>query len=113
MHHHLWKTPIEIFNGDKPDVSYFKIFGSHAYVFIPPEQQRDKLSPKAKEMVFIGYEPNTKRYYFWSTARHKMFISTHMLFDEIVFPFCSRIKQMDLLLFLSKKKDQQHMTNLP
>ena len=41
-------------------------------------------------MVFIGYEPNTKGYCFWSTAQHRVFISTHALFDEIVFPFCSR-----------------------
>ena len=41
MCHHQWKIPIEIFNGDKPDVSYFKIFGSHTYVFIPPEQRQD------------------------------------------------------------------------
>ena len=38
MCHHQWNTPIEIFNGDKPDVLYFRVFGSHAYVFIPPEQ---------------------------------------------------------------------------
>ena len=79
-----------MFNGDKPDVSYFKVFGSHAYMFIPPEQQQDKLSPKAEEMVFIGYEPNTKGYRFWSTARHRVFILTHVLFDETVFSFCSR-----------------------
>ena len=90
MRCHQWRTPIEVFNGDKPDVSYFRVFGSHAYVFIPPEQQRDKLSPKAKEMVFIGYEPNTKGYRFWSTAQHRVFISTHVLFDETIFPFCSR-----------------------
>ena len=41
-------------------------------------------------MVFIGYEPNTKGYCFWSTAQHKVFISTHALFDETVFPFCFR-----------------------
>ena len=90
MQHHQWWTPIEIFNGDKPDVSYFKVFGSHTYMFIPPEQRQDKLSPKAEEMVFIGYEPNTKGYRFWSTARHRVFISTHVLFDETIFPFCSR-----------------------
>ena len=38
MCRHLWKTPIEIFNGDKPDVSYFRVFGLHTYVFISPEQ---------------------------------------------------------------------------
>ena len=59
-------------------------------MFIPPEQRRDKLSPKAKEMVFIGYEPNTKGYCFWSTTQHRVFISIHVLFDEMIFPFCSR-----------------------
>ena len=38
MCHHIWKIPIEIFNGDKPDISYFRVFGTHAYVFIPQEQ---------------------------------------------------------------------------
>ena len=90
MHHHQWKTPIEVFNGEKPDVSYLRVFGSHTYVFIPPEQQQDKLSPKAKEMVFTGYKPNIKGYYFWLTTQHRVFISTHVLFDETVFPFCSR-----------------------
>ena len=65
MHRHDWKTPIESFNGDKPDVSYFRIFGTHTYVWIPPEQRQDKLSPKSEEMTFIGYEPNTKGYRFW------------------------------------------------
>ena len=41
-------------------------------------------------MVFIGYGPNTKGYCFWLTAWHRVFISTHALFDEMVFPFCSR-----------------------
>ena len=45
MRHHDWKTPIESFNGDKPDVSYFRAFGTCAYVWIPPEQRQDKLSP--------------------------------------------------------------------
>ena len=42
MRRHDWKTPIESFNGDKPDVSYFRVFGTHVYVWIPPKQ--DKLS---------------------------------------------------------------------
>ena len=66
MCHHNWKTPIEIFNGDKPDISYFRVFGTCAYVFIPQEQQHDKLSPKVEKMIFIGYESNTKGYRFWS-----------------------------------------------
>jgi len=39
-------------------------------------------------MVFIGYEPNTKAYHFWSTHWQWIFISTTAVFDETVFPYC-------------------------
>ena len=45
---HEWKTPVELFNGKKSDALYFRVFGCHAYVFISPEQQPDKLSPKVR-----------------------------------------------------------------
>src|SRR6266702_1084985 len=90
MRRHTWKTPIELFNGDKPDASYFRIFGIRAYVFIPPEQRQNKLSSKAEEMIFIGYEPNTKGYCFWLKTRHSVFISTNAVFDENMFPYCSK-----------------------
>jgi hypothetical protein len=93
MHRHEWKTPIEQFNGDQPDVSYFKVFGTCAYVWIPSEQRQDKLSPKSEEMIFIGYESNTKGYRFWSKERRRVFISTNAIFDEKVFPYCSRNKE--------------------
>jgi len=67
MRRHSWKTPIEIFNEDLPDISYFKVFGTRAYVYIQPEQRDDKLALQAEEMIFIGYEPNMKAYCFWST----------------------------------------------
>ena len=53
MHHHKWKSSIELFNGKKPDASNFRVFGCHAYMFISPEQQPDKLSPTSEEMTFI------------------------------------------------------------
>ena len=90
LHCHSWKMPIEIFNGDKPDVSYFRVFGTCTYVFIPQEQQYNKLSPKAKEMIFIGYELNTKGYCFWSQQHRQVVISTNAIFDETVFPYCSK-----------------------
>ena len=40
--------------------------GTYAYIWIYLDQQQDKLSPKSEEIIFIGYEPNTKGYYFWS-----------------------------------------------
>ena len=87
-----WKTPIELFKGDrkKPDVSYFWVFGCKAYVFIPPEQWVDKLSPKSEEMIFIEYEPNTKGWCFWSKTKHQVVVATNATFDEESFPQCSK-----------------------
>ena len=43
-------------------------------------------------MTFIGYEPNTKGYCFWSKERRRVFVSTNAIFDEKVFSYCSRDK---------------------
>ena len=48
------KTPYEILYGRKPDLSYIKIFGSVAYVRIPPEQ-RKKLDAKSMKCILVGY----------------------------------------------------------
>lgn len=87
---HNWRTPVELFHGKKPDVSYFRIFGCLAYVHIPQETRENKLSAKAEEMTFVGYAPNTKGYHFWSGKRHRIFVSTNAIFDETVFPHCSK-----------------------
>ena len=55
-----WKTPNEMFLSDKPDISYFKIFGTCAYVHIPSDTREDKLSPRAEQMIFIGYHLTQK-----------------------------------------------------
>ena len=66
MHHLDWLPPISKWNGETPDVSYFKVFGCLTYVFIPKEDCQNKLLAKAKEATFIGYEKGTKGYQFWS-----------------------------------------------
>jgi len=44
-------------------------------------------------MIFIGYEPNTKGYCFWSKERRQVFISTNAIFNKNVFSYCSRDKE--------------------
>ena len=90
MHRLDWSTPIFKWNGDVPDVSYFKVFGSLAYVLIPKEDRQNKLSAKAEEAIFIGYEKGTKGYKFWSPKCQRVVISSTATFDEFTFPFCTR-----------------------
>jgi hypothetical protein len=57
------KTPYELFWREKPDVSYLRIFGCDAYVYVPKEL-RNKLQPTAIKGTFVGYEftPKSKNY---------------------------------------------------
>jgi hypothetical protein len=90
MHQLDWSTPIFLWNGENPDVSYFKVFGSQAYVFVPKEERQHKLSAKAEEAIFIGYEKGTKCYKFWSPKHRQVIVSSTATFDEFTFPFCSK-----------------------
>ena len=90
MHHLDWSTPISKWNGDIPDVLYFKVFGSQAYILIPKEDRQNKLSAKAEEAIFIGYEKGTKAFKFWSPKRWRVVISSTATFDEFTFTFCAQ-----------------------
>lgn len=47
-----WKTPFEMYNGHKPDISYLKIIGCRAQVHIPKEKRI--ASEKLSERAWIG-----------------------------------------------------------
>src|SRR6266550_3772678 len=87
-----WKTPVENLTGKKPDVSYFKIFGTKAWVYIPHESRENKLTPRSEIMTFIGYELNAKAYRFM-TNTNQFKVSTQAEFDETKFP---RAKPLDI-----------------
>ena len=86
-----WKTPIECFLGKKPDISYFRVFGCLTYVHIPKDQHKDKLTPKAEEMIFLGYEKNSKVYRFLCSNR-SIYVATTATFVENLFPNCPKGK---------------------
>src|SRR5882762_10090358 len=62
-----WRTPLERWDSTIPDVSYFRVFGCKAYYHVPEGNQR-KLDPKAREAVFVGYEPHSKGYRLWTAV---------------------------------------------
>ncbi len=73
-HSNKWKTPLELWDGTVPDISYLRVFGCKAYYHVP-EHKRCKLDPKSREAVFVGYEPLSKGYTLWD--RHNWcFISS-------------------------------------
>jgi hypothetical protein len=82
-----WTTPVEIRTGEKPDLTDLKVFGCAAYVYLPPEKQKDKLAPRSELMTFLGYEAGTKGYLFMQPSG-STFIGTQAIFDETLFPRC-------------------------
>jgi hypothetical protein len=75
------RTPFEMVNGVKPDLSHLRIFGSHCWAHIPAELQ-SKLGPKSRRAVFLGYPDGTKGYRLRDAENGTFFIVRDVIFDE-------------------------------
>ncbi|KYQ47269.1 Copia protein [Trachymyrmex zeteki] len=69
------KTPIETWTEKQPDVSYFRIFSSKAYMLIN-KQFGTKFEKKSKEMILVDYESKStkgqKAYRLWERDTRKI-----------------------------------------
>lgn len=77
-------TPYEKWNGHKPDVSGFKVFGSQIY-HLSNEQGKDKLEPKGIPGYFLGYDENTKGYRIYDLKRNDVVLVRNLIvMDEVL-----------------------------
>ena len=74
------RTPWELFNQTKPDVSGLRVFGAKAYVHVP-KARRNKLQPVSEKGILVGYEPESKAYRVLLDT-NKIKISADVTFDE-------------------------------
>ncbi|CAB3985451.1 Retrovirus-related Pol poly from transposon TNT 1-94 [Paramuricea clavata] len=74
-------TPYECFNGKKPVMSNFKVFGCKAYMHVPKET-RKKWDSKTKKCIFVGYSISSKGYRRYDPKTRTLHISRDVLFDE-------------------------------
>lgn len=72
------KTPAEVWNGKKPDLSKVRLFGSVAYAKITKPIK--KLEDRSKKHVMIGYAPHGYR--LWDLNERKIIISREVKFIE-------------------------------
>jgi transposase InsO family protein len=61
LHRILKKTSYELLTGKKPNVSYFRTFGSKCFILIK-RGRNSKFAPKAVEGFLLGYDSNTRAY---------------------------------------------------
>ena len=76
------KSPFEILHTVKPNVSYFRVFGSVCYVHVP-KSSRTKLDPKARKCVFGGYDPHKKGLRCMDPETKKFVTSRDVVFEEV------------------------------
>ena len=65
-------TLYELCFGNKPKMSFLNVSGCDAYV---RKLQPDKLEPKLKKCVFIGYPKETVGYTFYHRSEGKIFVA--------------------------------------
>lgn len=56
-------TPEQLWTGLKPDLIHMRVFGCKVMARIP-KTNRQKLDPKSRELIFLGYSDCTKGYRF-------------------------------------------------
>ncbi|KHJ44492.1 integrase core domain protein [Trichuris suis] len=75
------RTPKELWDGKKPDVSHIRIFGSKSLTLVP-KQLHKKWDDKAEEGVLVGYGETSKGYRVLDVASNKVRISRVVKFIE-------------------------------
>jgi hypothetical protein len=77
----LKKTSYKLLTGNKPNVSYFHVFGSKCYILVK-KGRHSKFAPKAVEGFLLGYDSNTKAYRVFNKSSGLVKVSSDVVFDE-------------------------------
>jgi hypothetical protein len=81
LHRLLKKTSYVLLTGNKPNVSYFRVFGSKCYILVK-KGRNSKFAPKAVEGFLLGYDSNTKAYRVFNKSSGLVEVSSDVVFDE-------------------------------
>jgi hypothetical protein len=92
LHRILKKTSYELLTGKKPNVSYFRVFGSKCFILVK-RGRKSKFAPKAVEGFLLGYDSNTRAYRVFNKSTGTVEVSCDIVFDETN---GSQVEQVDL-----------------
>jgi transposase InsO family protein len=81
LHRLLRKTSYELLTGNKPNVSYFHVFGRKWYILVK-KGRHSKFAPKVVEGFLLGYDSNTKAYRVFNKSSRLVEVSSDVVFDE-------------------------------
>jgi len=79
----LKKTPYELFNGRKSNISHLKVFGCSCFVLNNGKENLEKFDEKADLGIFIGYSLTSHAYKVYNKRLMTKEESVHVVFDEV------------------------------
>jgi len=77
----LEKIAYELFNGSRPNISYFHQFGCICYI-INTKLYLKKFDAKAQRRIFLGYSERSKAYRVYNSETFCIEESMHIKFDD-------------------------------
>ena len=81
LHKKLKKTSYEILVGNKPKVSYFRVFGCKCYI-LNKRPRTSKFAPKVDEGILLGYGSNEHAYRVFNKTVGRVEVTVDVTFDE-------------------------------
>ena len=76
------KTPYELYNGRKPNISHLHVFGCKCFVLNNGKDNLGKFDAKSDEGIFLGYSLQSKAYRIYNKRTMSIEESIHVSFDE-------------------------------
>jgi hypothetical protein len=90
LHRILKKTSYELLTGKKPNISYFRVFGSKCFILVKRDR-KSKFALKAVEGFLIGYDSNIRAYRVFNKSTRLVEVSCDIVFDETKVPKWSKL----------------------
>ena len=75
------KTPYELWKGRKPNVKYFRIFGSTCFI-LKDRENVGKFDSRSNEGIFLGYSSTSKAYWVYNKRTMKVMKTVNVVIDE-------------------------------
>nr|GFB83814.1 retrovirus-related Pol polyprotein from transposon TNT 1-94 [Tanacetum cinerariifolium] len=83
IHKRFDKTPYELMNKRKPNIKFFRVFGSRCYLLNDFEDV-GKLKAKRDIRVFVGYSKESAAFRIYNKQTRKIHESVNVNFDELL-----------------------------
>ena len=75
------KTPYELWKGRKPNVKYFRIFGSTCFI-LKDRENVGKFDSRSDGGIFLGYSSTSKAYRVYNKRTMKVMKTVNVVIDE-------------------------------